>query len=557
MRHQRLPEPRPRAARRPRPGRAHDRRDRAPRSRRERLARRRPRGARPPPAVDHRPVRRRRPADDQRGRHRLDHLQRRDLQLPRSARGARGPRPCVPQPLRHRGARPRLRGVGRRPAGAPLRDVRLRHLGRAQAAPLPRARPAGQEAALLPSRARAPLLWFGGEIAALRSGRAARAGRGGAGPLPEPPLRAGGSHRLRPDPQAAACLVRDVRERQAERAPLLADRLPARARPARRRRAGHGLLGAAAPRGEDPADVRRAARRVPLGRARLLVHRSAHGRPAPGERRRSREELLGRLPRRGRVVRAGSGPPGGARPGHRPQRGDGDGERLRRSPPRPGLAPRRAGGGRGLRAALLPVEAHARGRDRGALWRGRRRGARRLPDLPDHALPRARAASGRRRRGPDGAARRPGGEEPQGAQVPLLVDTAARGALPRRLLRVRRRGEVHPARRARRDRPAAQDQRTSGCHPSAPRRGSGGSPSRSRVGSASSYTSRCARRCSRTTHSAASASARSRSGGCSRITSTASATARKSCTRCGSWSCGSGSTRWGGARARLCFARPR
>ncbi len=66
-------------------GRAHERPDRAPRARRQRplgarAGRRRPR---PPAPRDHRPGADRRPADDRR-RRRLDHVQRRDLQLPSS-----------------------------------------------------------------------------------------------------------------------------------------------------------------------------------------------------------------------------------------------------------------------------------------------------------------------------------------------------------------------------------------------------------------------------------------------------------------------------------------
>ena len=47
-------------------------------------------------------------------RHAVDRLQRRDLQLRRAARRARGARPPLPDPQRHRSDRPRLRAVGRR-----------------------------------------------------------------------------------------------------------------------------------------------------------------------------------------------------------------------------------------------------------------------------------------------------------------------------------------------------------------------------------------------------------------------------------------------------------
>ena len=65
---------------------------------------------RAPPADDHR-SRHRRPADDRRSRQ-LDHLQRRDLQLPRAApRARRGP---VPRPTRHRGRSCGRTNVGHR-----------------------------------------------------------------------------------------------------------------------------------------------------------------------------------------------------------------------------------------------------------------------------------------------------------------------------------------------------------------------------------------------------------------------------------------------------------
>ena len=49
----------------------------------------------------------------ERGRPPVDRVQRRDLQLRRAARRARGARPPLPHAQRHRGHRPRLRGVGR------------------------------------------------------------------------------------------------------------------------------------------------------------------------------------------------------------------------------------------------------------------------------------------------------------------------------------------------------------------------------------------------------------------------------------------------------------
>ena len=99
-----------------------------PRSRRRGLllvGRRRPGHA---PPGDHR-RRRRRPADLQRGPQRLRRLQRRDLQLPRPARGAREPRASVRDAVRHRSHRPRLRGVRRRVRRAAVGHVRAGAVG--------------------------------------------------------------------------------------------------------------------------------------------------------------------------------------------------------------------------------------------------------------------------------------------------------------------------------------------------------------------------------------------------------------------------------------------
>ena len=63
-------------------------------------------------AVDHR-SRDRTAAASQRGRHGLGRVQRRDLQLRRAARRARAARASLPYPKRHRGHRPRVRGLGR------------------------------------------------------------------------------------------------------------------------------------------------------------------------------------------------------------------------------------------------------------------------------------------------------------------------------------------------------------------------------------------------------------------------------------------------------------
>ena len=64
----------------------------------------------------------------------MGRLQRRDLQLRRAARRARGARPSLPHPQRHRSDRPRLRGVGRRGVPPLQRPVGDRPLGPARRA---------------------------------------------------------------------------------------------------------------------------------------------------------------------------------------------------------------------------------------------------------------------------------------------------------------------------------------------------------------------------------------------------------------------------------------
>ena len=67
----------------------------------------------------------------QRRRHGVDRLQRRNLQLPRTARRADRARPPVRDAERHRDHRPPLRRRGRALRRAVARDVQLCHLGRA------------------------------------------------------------------------------------------------------------------------------------------------------------------------------------------------------------------------------------------------------------------------------------------------------------------------------------------------------------------------------------------------------------------------------------------
>ena len=74
--------------------------------------------------------------------------ERRDLQPPRASPRARGARPPLRDALRHRGDRPRVRGVGPRLPLAAERRFRARGLGRREARALPGARPLRRPTAL-------------------------------------------------------------------------------------------------------------------------------------------------------------------------------------------------------------------------------------------------------------------------------------------------------------------------------------------------------------------------------------------------------------------------
>ena len=158
----------------PRSAGAHARGDRASRpGRQRRLRRRRCRaGARAP--QHHR--RGRRPAADvQRGRHRLDHLQRRGFQLRRAARRADRARAHLQDQLRHRGHRPPLRGARARLRSGAQRRLRVRHLGCAPPAPGAGARPCRRAPALLCGARRRRCVCLRGEGAARGAGHQRRA----------------------------------------------------------------------------------------------------------------------------------------------------------------------------------------------------------------------------------------------------------------------------------------------------------------------------------------------------------------------------------------------
>ncbi len=147
LRHARAPRNRSRDAL------AHERVAAPPRARRGRVARRAGCGTGASAAVDHRSLHRA-AAAVQRGSQRLHRLQRRGLQLPGADRRA----DCAGLPVsyqeRHRSDRPRLGSLGRGLRRAPARHVRVRAVGPQPRDPVPRARPAGGEAAALRAAAR-------------------------------------------------------------------------------------------------------------------------------------------------------------------------------------------------------------------------------------------------------------------------------------------------------------------------------------------------------------------------------------------------------------------
>ena len=322
----------------PRPARARGRHDRGPGPpgpRRGGPAHRRARGPRPPPPLDHRPERGGPRADDERGRHALAGLQRGDLQLPRAARGARGPA-SLHEPGRRGGDPPPLRGApGRRGESAGW-DVRLCALGRAPATPAGRPRPCRQEAALLPRRGGPVRLRLGGEGAPRASGSAARAGPDGPAPLPDLRLRPQPRHVLPRHPRPAPRPL-PRRDRAGSRGPgaLLEAALPRRR--GRGRPGGGGALPHPARAGGRPAaGGGRAARGLPLGRPRLVERGGAHG----PERRRAGPHVHDRLRGPPRVRRDPPSARGGPPLRDRAHRVRGGAARAR--PDRsPGVAPRR------------------------------------------------------------------------------------------------------------------------------------------------------------------------------------------------------------------------
>ncbi len=276
---------------------ADDGHDRPPRTRRRRV----PRGwagrPRAPAALHHRP-RRRRPADGLRGRLGVDHLQRRDLQLPGAPPGARGARGAVPHLVRHRGDRGRVPGLGAGVPLAPARHVRLRDLGRGAGGGCSwRATAPGIKPLVYAWDGRR--LRFASELKALLQDPAVprELDWDALQRLLDLPVHPRPPDDLPGDPQAAAGLVPGLLARTAASPRSARTGICAwTPRPAATRGGLGRGAGPPAPRGGAHAHgERRAGRRLPERRARLEHGGGLHG----PERDRAREDLLDRLRRAG------------------------------------------------------------------------------------------------------------------------------------------------------------------------------------------------------------------------------------------------------------------
>ena len=298
MRHLRRSRPPGRAGRGARA--AHGPRPRPPRPRRRRVLQRRARCPGAPPALDPGP-RRRRAADGARGRN--AGLQRPGLRARRGARAAPGARACLHHPQRHGSGAPRLPGMGRALRRGAARHVRRRAVGRSSPQAPAGARPAGQEAALLRTRARGHLdrharrgrhprgLRLRAEGVRRPRRRSARAGSRGARAVPGRRVRAGAAQHPPARLQAARRAPRRARRAGVPAAEVLGASRPV-ARP-HRGGGGRRRIGPKARRRRRAAAGRGRPRRgLPLRRHRLDDHLRAGG-PAQG----SAADLLDRVHR--------------------------------------------------------------------------------------------------------------------------------------------------------------------------------------------------------------------------------------------------------------------
>ena len=257
------------------------------------------------------------------------------------------------------------------------------------AAAAARPRPARRQAALLRRGARRARVRLGDQVAARGPGRAARLERRGARRLPHAALHPGARHDLPRHPQAAAGAR--ARRRARPGAHLGATGTSSSPATATRRREEDYLeeldahlreVGAA------PADQRRAARRVPLRRHRLVDGGRLHGR---GQRQAAGHHL-GRLRRTQGFDEVGSRRNRRAASRLRVPRADRQ-PASRGAAAEAGVALRRAVRRLLGRADLLRVEGGARARHGGALGRRRRRALGRLRPAPRRALGAARRAA--------------------------------------------------------------------------------------------------------------------------------------------------------------------
>ena len=207
------------------------------------------------------------PADGLARRAPRNRVQRRDLQLPGAARGTRARRVRVRDPIRHRGAAARLRGMGSVVAWAPGRHVRFRGLGLARAAPVRGARSHRHQAVLLCRHARRLRVRLDAGAVLRAAGISAPRGRGGAARLSRLPDGARAAQRpgRRAPASSRELLAAGCRRAAADAAQVLGDSAAGDG--------ARGCRGAGRPRrcgapgiGAAPVDCRRALGRVSLGR---------------------------------------------------------------------------------------------------------------------------------------------------------------------------------------------------------------------------------------------------------------------------------------------------
>ena len=321
----------------------------------------------------------------------LGGLQRRDLQLPRAARGARGARAPLLHVQRHRNDRPRLRSSGARTRSAGCAGCSASRSGTGRSARC-------SSRATAPARSRCTTRSAaGGSTSAARSSRCsppARSSRRSTSRRSITTWRFSTRRATRRSSKACGSCRRAISCAGATAAPRSSSYWQVGApRPSRGseaeadRGAGRGAPG----RGRLAHGQRRAARRVPLRRRRLVSRRRHDGARVVA----AGQDVLDRLRRPG-IRRAGTRADGRAAFRHRSPR-------VRRPARRP-VDPRRPG--RALRRAvrrflgdpdLVRLGDRAAARHGRAVGRRRRRAVRRLRPLP--------AASPRRAVRPPAAAR--------------------------------------------------------------------------------------------------------------------------------------------------------